>query len=101
MEGVNEKFDTTDMQLSARTITGMLDGSTPTQILYLGMMLFGAITLFSAFPATYFNERKSKNLAIEKEIIDERLYRADEKGNKTSEKNENKLVFARGPITFS
>lgn len=63
-------------------------------------MVIGAILLIMSYPSTFYNERKYLNLNRVHSVIEEKLYRADENSNSTSKENENKLVFARGPISY-
>ena len=81
-------------------IDGFFDGSEATKVLYICFIVFGALLLILAYPSTFYNERKYLNLNMIQAVIEERLYRADENKNKTDLKNENKLVFARGPLSF-
>lgn len=93
-----DKWSTEELKKLDRQIEGFTDGSTTTQAMYVGFMVTGALILGLVYPLIFFNEFKQRNLYQAFETIDEYLFKA-EKGV-TSKENNNKLIFAQGPLSF-
>jgi len=68
--------------------------------MYTVFLVVGTILMIMSYSSTFYNERKYLNLNRVKSKIEEQLYRADLNKNSTSKEHENRLVFARGPISF-
>ena len=93
-----DKWSTEDLNKLDRQIEGFTKGSTTTQAMYVGFMVTGALILGLVYPLIAFNEYKQLNLYKAFETIDEYLFLAGRGG--TCKENNNKLVFAQGPLSF-
>ena len=58
-----DKFDPAGMNTETH-MQGILDGGSLDRVVYTIMITFGAILLFFSYPATFYNEKKYKNLTM-------------------------------------
>ena len=82
-----------------KTIDGFIDGSDATRTMYVGFMASGLALLLLTIPVITYNENKFLNLTKAYDVVEEKLFIAE--NGQTHKENDNKLVFAQGPLSFA
>ena len=95
---ISDIFNITGLIEGDKTIDGFTDGSQVDKAMYIVMMAFGAAILSLAFPLIILNEVKNLTLSKRTDTINSYLYVSEE--GETSKDNSNKLIFAKGKLTF-